>query len=213
MKNQIYSKVYSWLFIGLMITFISGYCLSLNPEFLVSVLSVGIIPIIIIELAIAVFMGLRIKKMNPITAKLCYIIYSITTGLTFGSIFYSYELNSVIMVFLVTALVFGLLAAYGYTTKRDITKISSILFVTLIACVIISILNMIVFKSSEVEMVLSIVFLVIFMGYVIYDMRSIKYLVSSMDEENAAIYGAFQLYLDFINIFIRLLELFGKEKD
>ena len=63
------------------------------------------------------------------------------------------------------------------------------------------------------DMFLSIILLLVFMGYVIYDMNSIKYLVNSMDEENAAVYGAFQLYLDFINIFIKLLDFFGKEKD
>ena len=90
---------------------------------------------------------------------------------------------------------------------------STILFVTLIAGLIISVLNLFIFKSSQLDTFLSIIMLVVFMGYVIYDMNTIKYLVNSMDEDNAAVYGAFQLYLDFINIFIRLLEFIGKEKD
>lgn len=213
MKNQIYSKVFSWLFIGLMITFVSGYCLSLNEVLLYKILSIGVIPIVIIELVIALVMGLKIRTMNPITTKICYIIYSLITGVTFGSIFYIYELSSVIFVFLAASLIFGLLALYGYSTKRDVTKISTILFVTLITSVIISILNVVIFKNSQMDMFLSIILLLVFMGYVIYDMNSIKYLVNSMDEENAAVYGAFQLYLDFINIFIKLLDFFGKEKD
>lgn len=213
MKNQIYSKVFSWLFIGLMITFVSGYCLSLNEVLLYQILSIGVIPIVIIELVIALVMGLKIRTMNPITTKICYIIYSLITGVTFGSIFYIYELSSVIFVFLAASLIFGLLALYGYSTKRDVTKISTILFVTLITSVIISILNVFIFKNSQMDMFLSIILLLVFMGYVIYDMNSIKYLVNSMDEENAAVYGAFQLYLDFINIFIKLLDFFGKEKD
>ena len=108
---------------------------------------------------------------------------------------------------------FLLLALYGYVTKRDVTKISTILFVTLIAGLVISVLNLFIFKSSQLDTLLSIIMLVAFMGYVIYDMNTIKYLVNSMDEDNAAVYGAFQLYLDFINIFIRLLEFIGKEKD
>ena len=213
MKNQIYSKIFSWLFIGLMITFISGYSLSLNEVLLYQVLSIGVIPIVIIELVIALVMGFKIRTMNPVTTKICYIIYSLITGVTFGSIFYIYELSSVIFVFLVTSLVFGLLALYGYTTKRDVTRISTILFVTLIAGVIISILNLFIFKSSQLDSLLSIIMLVVFMGYVIYDMNTVKYLVDSMDEENGAVYGAFQLYLDFINIFIKLLDFFGREKD
>ena len=145
--------------------------------------------------------------------KLCYLVYSTTTGITFSSIFLYYEMTSIITVFLVTAVLFGLLAFYGYTTKKDITKIGTILFVALLASVIVSLLNIFIFKSSGVELGLSILVIVIFLGYVAYDMHNIKYLVNAMDEDKAAVYGAFQLYLDFINIFIRLLELFGNKKD
>ena len=86
MDTKVYSKMFMWLFIGLLITFLSGYCLSLNETLLVSVLSIGILPIIVIELVVAVLMGFRIKKMKPMTAKICYIIYSIVTGITFSTI-------------------------------------------------------------------------------------------------------------------------------
>lgn len=212
MENKVYSKMFGWLFIGLIITFVSGYCLALNDVLLSSVLSIGIIPIIVIELVIAVLMGFRIKKMNPITAKICYILYSIVTGITFSTIFLVFQMTSIIMVFLVTALSFGLLAAYGYYTKRDVTKISNMLFVALLAIIIISIVN-IFLRNSSIEIGISIISVIIFMGYVIYDMNNIKYLLNTLDEDKAAVYGAFQLYLDFINIFIRLLELFGKRND
>lgn len=212
MKNKIYSKMFGWLFIGLLITFVSGYALSLNEMVLNSVLSIGIIPIIVIELVVAVLMGFRIQKMKPLTAKICYILYSVVTGVTFSTIFIAFEMSSIIMVFLITALLFGLLAAYGYFTKRDVTKIGNMLFVALIAIIIISIVN-IFLRSSSIELGISIISVIIFMGYVIYDMNNIKYLLSSLDDDKASVYGAFQLYLDFINIFIRLLELFGKKED
>lgn len=212
MENKIYSKMFGWLFIGLLITFVSGYALSLNEIVLANVLSIGIIPIIIIELVVAVLMGFRIQKMNPLTAKICYILYSIVTGVTFSTIFITFEMSSIIMVFLITALLFGLLAAYGYFTKRDVTKIGNMLFVALIAIIIISIIN-IFLRNSSIELGISIISVIIFMGYVIYDMNNIKYLLSSLDDDKASVYGAFQLYLDFINIFIRLLELFGKKDD
>ena len=212
MENKIYSKMFGWLFIGLLITFVSGYALSLNEIVLANVLSIGIIPIIVIELVVAVLMGFRIQKMNPLTAKICYILYSIVTGVTFSTIFITFEMSSIIMVFLITALLFGLLAAYGYFTKRDVTKIGNMLFVALIAIIIISIVN-IFLRSSSIELGISIISVIIFMGYVIYDMNNIKYLLSSLDDDKASVYGAFQLYLDFINIFIRLLELFGKKDD
>ena len=212
MKNKIYSKMFGWLFIGLLITFVSGYALSLNEMVLNSVLAIGIIPIIVIELVVAVLMGFRIQKMKPLTAKICYILYSVVTGVTFSTIFITFEMSSIIMVFLITALLFGLLAAYGYFKKRDVTKIGNMLFVALIAIIIISIVN-IFLRSSSIELGISIISVIIFMGYVIYDMNNIKYLLSSLDDDKASVYGAFQLYLDFINIFIRLLELFGKKDD
>lgn len=212
MENKIYSKMFGWLFIGLLITFVSGYALSLNEIVLANVLSIGIIPIIVIELVVAVLMGFRIQKMKPLTAKICYILYSVVTGVTFSTIFITFEMSSIIMVFLITALLFGLLAAYGYFTKRDVTKIGNMLFVALIAIIIISIVN-IFLRNSSIELGISIISVIIFMGYVIYDMNNIKYLLSSLDDDKASVYGAFQLYLDFINIFIRLLELFGKKDD
>lgn len=212
-ENNIYYRMFTWLAVGLLITFVSGYSLSLNKELLYSVLGIGIIPIIIIELVIAIFMGTRIKKMNPITTKICYIVYSITTGITFGVIFLEYKLSSIILIFLTTAILFGLLSIYGYVTKKDLTKISTILLVGLISIVIVSLLNVFIFRSSSLEILLSILSIIIFLGFIAYDVNNVKYLMNTIDEDKAAVYGAFQLYLDFINLFIRLLELFGKNKD
>lgn len=211
--SKMYSKMFMWLFVGLMTTFISGYCLSLNEVLLNNILAVGIIPMIIIELGIAIFMGIRIKKMSPLTTKLCYLVYSLITGITFSTIFIVYEISSVMMIFLVTSILFGLLAIIGYTTKKDLTKISTLLFIALIGTVLVSLLNALVFKSTQLELGLSILCLLIFLGYIAYDIHSVKYLMNSIGEEKAAVYGAFQLYIDFINVFIRLLEFFGKSRD
>ena len=151
--------------------------------------------------------------MNPLTTKICYVIYSITTGITFSTIFLAYQMSSIIFIFAITAVVFGICAILGYTTKIDLTKFSTLLFVALLAALIVSLLNIFIFKSTQLELGLSILFILIFMGYIAYDMHTVKYLMNSIGEEKAAVYGAFQLYLDFINIFIRLLELFGKSKD
>ena len=105
MKNKIYSKMFGWLFIGLLITFVSGYALSLNEMVLNSVLSIGIIPIIVIELVVAVWMGFRIQKMKPLTAKICYILYSVVTGVTFSTIFITFEMSSIIMIFLIKSFI------------------------------------------------------------------------------------------------------------
>ena len=212
-ENRIYPRMFTWLFIGLMITFISGYSLSLNKTLLYNVLSIGVIPIIIIELVIAFIMGFRIQKMNPITTKIFYILYSVLTGITFGAIFVEYKLMSIITIFLASALIFGILAFIGYITKIDLSKLSVILFISLISIIIISLLNVLIFKSTGLELLLCILGILVFVGYIIYDMNSVRYLMSAVGEEKAAVYGAFQLYLDFINLFIRLLELFGKRDD
>ena len=212
-RNEIYPKLFTWLFVGLLITFVSGAVLASTPLLAVQILSIGVIPIAIIELFIAFFLGLKIRKMKPLTAKICYIIYSITTGITFSSIFLIYDLTSLISIFLITALTFAALALYGYKTKKDLSKFGIILLIALVVTIVISILNVLIFKSSMTDIVISAIGVLIFCGFIAYDMSKVKYMLNEFGEEKAAVYGAFQLYLDFINLFIRLLELFGKRND
>lgn len=212
-KQQLYPKMFTWLFIGLLITFVSGYALYLNEELMVNLLSIGFLPIAIIELVIAFVMGIRIQKMNPMTTKILYIIYSVITGITFSTIFVAFKVSSIISIFLITAIIFGVLAFYGYITKKDLTKLGTILFISIICLLIAMVLNVLIFKNSSFDLTLTIFGVLIFVGYIAYDVNKVKYLVASVGEEKAAVYGAFQLYLDFINLFIRLLELFGKRND
>ncbi|MBQ2639551.1 MAG: Bax inhibitor-1/YccA family protein [Bacilli bacterium] len=212
-NNSLYAKMFGWLFMGLLVTFATGYCLSLNQELMVQVLTIGIIPIIIIEIVIAVFLGMRIAKMNPITTKVLYIIFSVITGITFSAIFVAYKVSSIIYIFLLTSLIFGILAFYGFITKKDLTKLGAILFVSLIVMIIASLLNVFLLKSSSLDLGLTILGILVFTLYIAYDVNRVKLLMDAVGEEKAAVYGAFQLYLDFINLFIRLLELFGKRND
>ena len=212
-NNQVYSKMFTWLFIGLLVTFVTGYSLSQNVYLMANLLSVGIWPIFIVELILAVVLSTRIAKMNPITTKILYLIYSITTGITFSAIFVVFKMSSIISIFLVTAIIFGVLAFYGYVTKRDLTKFGTILLVALLSMIIFSVINIIFIKSSTADLALTMIGILVFAGYIAYDVNKVKYLMNSVGEEKAAVYGAFQLYLDFINLFIRLLELFGKRND
>lgn len=212
-ENELYPKLFTWLFIGLLVSFATGYGLSMNEVLAAKVLSIGILPIVIIELLIAIFMGKKLGTMSDITMKICYMIYCFTTGLTFASIFIIYELTSLVTIFLATSLIFGLLALYGYKTKKDISKIGPILLVGLIVSIIISLLNVFIFHSSALELIITVVGIMIFCGYVIYDMKLVRNLLETVGEEKAAVYGAFGLYLDFINLFIRILNLFGDRKN
>ncbi len=212
-RNELYPKMFTWLFVGLLITFASGYALSMNTNMMLKLVSFGALPIAIIEIGIALFLSIRLPKMNPMTAKILYIVYSVLTGITFSTIFVVFEMSSLISIFIIAAIIFGLLALYGYTTKRDLTNIGTIAFIGLLGIIIGSLLNMFIFKSASVDMGLSIIGVLVFVGYIAYDVNKLKDLGSYVGEEKAAVYGAFQLYLDFINLFIRLLELFGKREN
>lgn len=213
LNSELYPKMFTWLFIGLLITFASGYALTLNVPLMLNVLSIGILPIAIAEIVIALVLGIRLAKMNPLTMKILYIVYSILTGVTFSVIFVVFEVSSLISIFIITAIIFALLAFYGYTTKRDLTKIGNIALIALIGIIVGGLLNMLIFKSSMFDTALTIVGALIFIAYIAYDVNKVKQLMLVIGEERAAVYGAFQLYLDFINLFIRLLELFGKRRD
>lgn len=210
---QVYPKMFTWLFIGLLITFASGYALTLNEELMIQVLAIGFLPIAIIEIVIALVLGIRLAKMHPLTMKILYVIYSILTGVTFSVIFVTFEVSSLISIFIITAIIFALLAFYGYTTKKDLTKIGTIALIALLGIIIAGLLNLFIFKSTMFDTVLTMLGVLIFIAYIAYDVNKVKQLMLAIGEEKAAVYGAFQLYLDFINLFIRLLELFGKRKD
>ena len=212
MENRIYQKTFLWLFIGLFVTFISGYSLSLNEVLLASILRVGLIPIIILEIGLALAMGFLLNKLSATAIKICYLIYSVVSGITFSTIFIYYKMSSIISIFMVSSIIFLLLALYGYFTKKDVTTMGRLLFMTLIGTIVLSIIN-IFLKNSAMELLTSILVLIIFMGYIIYDINRLKQLDDYIEEDKLAVYSAFQLYLDFINIFIRLLRLFGKRND
>ena len=211
--NNILSKVFLWMFVGLLLTFVTGYYVSTN-EFAIGRIMNGPIYIVlaVIEIILVIFLSARITKMSSTTAKICFLLYSFITGLTFGAIFIAYEVGSIIYTFLITAVLFGLFALFGKVTKIDLTKIGSYLIIGLIGVIIVSIIN-IFLKSSGLELLLSIVTIIIFLGMTAYDIQKIGKLEGVIPEENLPIYGALQLYLDFINIFIELLKFFGKAKD
>lgn len=213
MKNKIYSKVFMWLFVGLLVTFVTGIYTKNNQSALEFIfMNNGYIFLIIIELAVAIFLSARIHKMSPITAKTCYLIYSFISGLSFSAVFIVYKVESIMLVFLVASILFLLFALLGYFTKLDLTKIGSFLLMMLLGVVICSVIN--IFMHNETfDLVVTCISILVFLGYIAYDIQSIKRLEGSIEEDNLAIYGAFQLYLDFINIIYDLLRLFGQNDD
>lgn len=214
MNNKVYSKIYLWLFLGLLVSFLTGYYVSTQSNMIFNMLKPSYtIIIFIIEIFIAIFLSARITKMNPLTAKILYFIYSFTTGLSLSLIFVVYKLTSIIFVFLLTAILFLIFALIGTFTKIDLSKFGTILMMMLIGIIVLTIINLFI-GSSTFDLILCYIGVIVFLGYIAYDMQNVKKLQQVIqDEDNLAIFCAFQIYLDFINLFYRLISLFGNSRD
>ena len=214
MKNDFLSKVFMNLFVGLLVTFLTGYFVSTNLTATLFFCT-GYMPwiLMIAEIIIAVVLPLRIQKLSSTTAKILYLLYAALTGLAFTSIFILYELSSIVWIFLATSILFGIFAFIGKTTKLDLSKFGIYLFMGLIGILILSIINVFIYNNT-LDMITCSIGIIIFLGYVAYDIQKINRLnYYNLSEDNMATIGAFNLYLDFINIFIKLLRLFGKNRD
>lgn len=210
-KNNFISSVFKWFGIGLFITFLVGYLVTLNVSMLTFLFSSNLpfIVIIVLQIGIAIWLSVRIHKMSTSMAKGLYIVYTALTGLTFSTIFLVYELSSIIWIFLATAIVFFIFAFIGKRMNVDLRKMGIYLMVLLFSVIILEVIN-IFLMNQTLNMVSCILALGVFVAYVAYDIRKLDYYGN---DENMAVIGAFNLYLDFINIFLRLLELFGKRND
>ena len=210
-NNKVFGKVFMWMFIGLLITFLTGYVVSSNDNMLYNIFSGGTYFIlIIIELVLVVYLSARIHKMQVTTARIVFILYSFISGLTFGSIFIVFKMSSIMLIFLITAILFGIFALIGRFTKLDLTKAGTILLMMLLGIVICTFVNVFL-KNDTLDLFISYISIIVFLGFTAYDMQKIKMLSYEFDDEDKiAIIGALELYLDFINIFIDLLRIFGK---
>ena len=171
--------------------------------------------VMLAPLGVVLYMSFGIAKMSASKAQTVFWIFAALMGLSLSSIFIAYTGTSITRVFFITAGTFGSMSIYGYTTKRDLTKFGSFLMMGLIGIIIASIVN-IFMKSSMMYFVISILGVLIFVGLTAYDTQKIKnmYLASDSGEMigKKAVMGALTLYLDFINLFIMLLRLFGQRR-
>lgn len=213
MENKIYTKVFLWMFIGLLVTFLTGAYTSTNINALEVIFSQGLYWVFAVaEIVLAIILSARIHKMQPTTAKILYLLYTFLTGLTLSSIFIVYKLQSIMLVFLVSSILFLVFALIGYFTKIDLSKIGIYLIMILFGIILCSIIN--IFLGNETfDIIISCISVVVFLGYIAYDIQKIKRIDGMLPEDNLAVIGAFELYLDFINLFLDLLRLFGKSDD
>jgi uncharacterized protein len=168
--------------------------------------------LILAPLAMVMFLSFRIEKMSVSAAQTTFWAYAALVGVSFGSLGLIYTAGSIAQVFFITAGAFGALSLFGYTTKRDLTGLGSFLFMGLIGLIIASLVNL-YFQNGMMSLVLSAVSVLIFTGLTAYDTQQIKEMYYEADDVatigRKAIMGALRLYLDFINLFLSLLRLFG----
>jgi uncharacterized protein len=170
----------------------------------------------LVELGLVIGLSWGIHKMNAITAIILFVLYSIITGLTLSVIFLVYQLGSIVSIFGVTAVIFAAMSLYGYTTKKDLTGIGTMALFGLLGIIVASLVNLWL-KNSMADMIISIIGVVIFVALTAYDTQKIKNMnilgnEGTEEDTKEAVIGALTLYLDFINLFLKLLSLFGKRK-
>lgn len=211
--NKVFPKMFAWLFAGILLSFGVAMYVTNDINLLYKLYKTSsYIIIIILEFITVLIFSTRIHKMSYAGAIFAYLFYSFLTGLTLSSVFLVYDITSIIYAFGITAGLVLLLSLFGFFTKIDLTKISTYLFLGLLGIIICSIINIFV-NNSTFDFALLIIGVIIFIGYIAYDIQIVKENMYGLDEEKLPLMGALELYMDFINLFIRLIQLFGKRRD
>jgi uncharacterized protein len=213
-EQSFISKVFNWMFLGLMSTGITAWIVSSNPIFIQAIFSNSFVSfgLVIGLFALVWNLSANLHKMSYQSASLNFFIYSALNGVLLSSIFIVYTTESIFSTFLVAGASFGITALYGATTKRDLTKMGSFMFMALTG-LIIAYLVSIGMKSSGLESILNYAGVLIFVGLTAYDMQKIKEIGNEgAYHPNLSIIGALRLYLDFINLFLFLLKIIGRRK-
>ena len=211
-------KVYVWMTLALALTGFTAYGVATSPGIITALYSNSVLlwGLVIAEFAIVFGVSAAINRLSLSTATLLFVLYSVINGALFSSIFLVYTMSSIASVFFITAGTFAVMALVGYTTKKDLSSMGKILFMALIGIIIATIVN-IFLKSSGLETIISYLGVLLFVGLTAYDTQKIKsMLVMAPDAGEAsqkiALLGALTLYLDFINLFIYLLRIFGRRE-
>ena len=211
-------KVYVWMTLALVITGVTAYGVATSPGLMMAIATNKLLfwGLIIAEFGLVVAISAAINKLSLTTATLLFVLYSVINGATLSFIFAIYTMSSIASVFFITAGTFAVMAVIGYTTKKDLTSMGKILFMALIGIIIATIVN-IFLKSTGLEMIVSYLGVLIFVGLTAYDSQKIKQMLLMAPDagegaQKLALLGALSLYLDFVNLFIYLLRIFGRRE-
>jgi FtsH-binding integral membrane protein len=213
-------RVYNYMAVGVGLTGVASwglyqYTLS-NPAFAQTLFGTPLYLVLLFApLALVFFLSFRIQHLAASTARTVFFVYAALLGISLTPIFMVYTHTSIARVFFISAASFGGLSLWGYTTKRDLSGFGSFLFMGLIGIIIASLVNLF-FQSSAMAFVISVIGVLVFAGLTAYDTQKIKEMYSPMDDGTIAgrkaVMGALNLYLDFINLFLMLLRLFGDRR-
>ena len=212
-------KVYVWMALALVVSGLTAYYVAGSEQMLMAIFGNQITfwVLAIAELGLVIGLTAAIKKLSFPTAAIMFLLFSILNGVTLSAIFVVYTMSSIATTFFVTAGTFAAMAFIGYTTKKDLTKIGGILLMALIGLIIASVVN-IFLKNSMMDIVISAIGVLIFVGLTAYDAQKIKEMMLDCGTEvndftqKLAVFGALSLYLDFINLFLYLLRFLGKQR-
>lgn len=224
-ERSLFASVFTWMFLALIFTTLSSLLFAYNPTlgdllYNYDAMGNGRISILgwvcmLAPLGLVLIMSFAFNKLSFAALIAIFFGYAILNGISFSAIFHIYHLSSIGVVFASTCALFGVMAIAGYTTKTDLTKMGSLLMIGLIGIIIASLINMFM-KSDTMGYVISIISVVVFTGLTAWDVQKIKNLAQENDGsanfKKLGVMGALTLYLDFINLFLALLRIFGDRK-
>lgn len=220
MVNSFIQSVYNWMAIGLALTGFTAYSVAHSEALIALIFGTPLFyGMIIGELALVWILSARVGKMQASTATIMFLGYSALNGATLSAIFLVYAASSIASVFFVCSGTFVACSVYGMTTKRDLTSMGSFMMMGLFGIIIASVVNLFV-RSSAVSMITSYIGVLVFVGLTAYDTQKIRTMAMTQPDDlgsaavhKGAIIGALNLYLDFVNLFLMLLRIFGGSRD
>ena len=214
--STVMRSVYGKMTLGLLVTALTSWLMLGSEQMLSLVFSSPFVffGLALVELGLVFYLSARIQKLNPATATAMFYLYSVLNGITLTPIFFMYTAESIVSTFFITAATFGAMTVFGYVTKQDLSKFGAILVMALIGLIVCSIVN-IFLKSSSLQWIISLAGVAIFVGLTAWDTQKIKRMAEGVygdDVSRLSTMGALSLYLDFVNLFIYLLRIFGRER-
>ncbi len=219
--NRFIRSVYHWMAAGLALTGVIAFYIAHSPTMMRLVYGnpMSIFILIIAELGLVFYLSARIQRLEAGTATGLFMLYAALNGATLSFIFLVYSSTSIASVFFICAATFGACSVYGMTTQRDLTSVGSFMMMGLIGIIIASVVNLFL-KSSAMHMIISYIGVFVFVGLTAYDTQKLKHMALTQPEgleagvvRKGAILGALTLYLDFINLFLMLLRIFGNSRE